>query len=68
MAVDWNKLRRVIELGTVEAAKDAGLERFAVTVNVTVLPEPINVPVISVEVVELTAEQAKSLVDSQRTN
>lgn len=57
---DLANLKRVIELGSADAARDAGLTNFLV--NVTVGPfEPR--PVITVDVIVLTPEQAAALAE-----
>lgn len=65
-AIDWGKLRRVIEAGTVEACVDSGLTRMAVRVLITKLP--CGTPAITVEVLELTEEVAKAVIAASEDN
>lgn len=73
MKPDIEALRRAIEMGVIEAAHDAGFERIAVRVDIsTLLARASNgvhkVPAIHVEVLELTPEQARELIDSDKDN
>jgi hypothetical protein len=64
--IDYDALHRAIEGGAKEACIDAGLVRFALSVQFSALivvggdgPEPI--PSVEIEVTELTEEQADAL-------
>lgn len=64
--IDLENLKRVIMAGSTDAARDAGLTHFAISVSVepvlAELPQgPAIVPQISVEIVELSEEQAVAL-------
>ena len=61
--VDLANLKRVIELGCAECARDAGLENFAINVSVRELSAG---HVIDVDLVTLTPELAAQLL--HRTN
>lgn len=59
--VDFANLQRVIELGAAEAARDAGLTRFVLTVSIrpAVVVETLEIlPAIQIEIVEEPAETA----------
>lgn len=53
--VDFANLQRVIELGAAEAARDAGLARFVLTVSIqpAVVVETLEIlPAIQIEIIE----------------
>lgn len=66
MAVDWAKLRHVIEAGTIEACADAGLTRAAVRVTISALPS--GTPAIEVEVLEVSEELAAMVRAESKIN
>lgn len=56
--IDWNLLRHVIEQGSAEACRDAGLETFGVRVLVI---QENDIPVITVGIIPVTEEQIAEL-------
>lgn len=69
--VDLANLRRVIHLGSADAARDAGLVDFAIEVTIEPLVvvstagEIAVVPLIEVKVIGLTPEQAAQLRNTE---
>jgi hypothetical protein len=64
--IDYDNLHRVIEEGVKEACKDAGLVRFALSIQFTALvvvsgKGPEMIPNVEIEVTELTEEQSEAL-------
>jgi hypothetical protein len=64
--VDFENLKRVIMAGSADAAREAGLTHFVISVSVEpalveLAQGPAIIPQISVEIVELSEEQAAAL-------
>lgn len=64
--IDFEALRRAITMGSTEAAKDAGLVNFAISVDirpaVALTPAgPVAAPLIEVEIAEISDEEAQGL-------
>lgn len=62
--IDWGNLQHVIEQGTAQACRDAGLQTFAVRVMIQLETDihAQDIPVVTVEIIRLTPEEAAAVI------